>query len=164
MTLLVTAIVVLPRPFEATVMPWLLSEPEFSTPAVPMVLALIVPFIDAPAFDPGARLMLIASSNACWMLLLLMLNVMSVVPLVLTVTPPPTESSLPPSSRAVVVFSVLPVKVMFIGPLASASVAAWKWSPLLRSEEHTSELQSRQYLVCRLLLEKKKKTNMAQQT
>src|SRR3712207_7565638 len=29
-----------------------------------------------------------------------------------------------------------------------------------RSEEHTSELQSRQYLVCRLLLEKKKKTNL----
>src|SRR3712207_6975161 len=29
---------------------------------------------------------------------------------------------------------------------------------LRRSEEHTSELQSRQYLVCRLLLEKKKKT------
>src|SRR3712207_8199944 len=29
---------------------------------------------------------------------------------------------------------------------------------LKRSEEHTSELQSRQYLVCRLLLEKKKKT------
>src|SRR5258707_5590330 len=29
------------------------------------------------------------------------------------------------------------------------------WSA--RSEEHTSELQSRQYLVCRLLLEKKKK-------
>src|SRR3712207_7130188 len=27
---------------------------------------------------------------------------------------------------------------------------------LVRSEEHTSELQSRQYLVCRLLLEKKK--------
>src|SRR3712207_8416785 len=29
-------------------------------------------------------------------------------------------------------------------------------APLERSEEHTSELQSRQYLVCRLLLEKKK--------
>src|SRR5438445_3701838 len=28
-----------------------------------------------------------------------------------------------------------------------------------RSEEHTSELQSRQYLVCRLLLEKKKQQN-----
>src|SRR3712207_8568218 len=29
-------------------------------------------------------------------------------------------------------------------------------TPPIRSEEHTSELQSRQYLVCRLLLEKKK--------
>src|SRR5258707_11594331 len=29
-----------------------------------------------------------------------------------------------------------------------------------RSEEHTSELQSRQYLVCRLLLEKKKKKHI----
>src|SRR3712207_7371432 len=38
------------------------------------------------------------------------------------------------------------------------------WSSLAqvgieRSEEHTSELQSRQYLVCRLLLEKKKNRN-----
>src|SRR3712207_7809245 len=31
----------------------------------------------------------------------------------------------------------------------------------LRSEEHTSELQSRQYLVCRLLLEKKKTFTLA---
>src|SRR3712207_9016252 len=31
-----------------------------------------------------------------------------------------------------------------------------QFAPELRSEEHTSELQSRQYLVCRLLLEKKK--------
>src|SRR5690625_5527677 len=31
-----------------------------------------------------------------------------------------------------------------------------------RSEEHTSELQSRGHLVCRLLLEKKKETNMHQ--
>src|SRR3712207_7297007 len=30
-----------------------------------------------------------------------------------------------------------------------------------RSEEHTSELQSRQYLVCRLLLEKKKPTSLS---
>src|SRR3712207_6861098 len=30
---------------------------------------------------------------------------------------------------------------------------------VMRSEEHTSELQSRQYLVCRLLLEKKKHTS-----
>src|SRR2546422_7475128 len=37
---------------------------------------------------------------------------------------------------------------------------ALSWHPCLgeRSEEHTSELQSRLHLVCRLLLEKKKKT------
>src|SRR3712207_7153830 len=37
--------------------------------------------------------------------------------------------------------------------------ASWPWvsTAAFRSEEHTSELQSRQYLVCRLLLEKKKK-------
>src|SRR5947209_16748743 len=34
---------------------------------------------------------------------------------------------------------------------------------LERSEEHTSELQSRQYLVCRLLLEKKKKKSHKEQ-
>src|SRR2546422_2371850 len=33
---------------------------------------------------------------------------------------------------------------------------------LTRSEEHTSELQSRLHLVCRLLLEKKKKSRLAQ--
>src|SRR3712207_6948559 len=38
-------------------------------------------------------------------------------------------------------------------PAAAGSAAI---SRRLRSEEHTSELQSRQYLVCRLLLEKKK--------
>src|SRR3712207_8281389 len=36
--------------------------------------------------------------------------------------------------------------------------------PAARSEEHTSELQSRQYLVCRLLLEKKKMCNQEKQT
>src|SRR6266496_6862214 len=34
-----------------------------------------------------------------------------------------------------------------------------RWSRPWRSEEHTSELQSRRDLVCRLLLEKKKKNN-----
>src|SRR3712207_8952121 len=47
--------------------------------------------------------------------------------------------------------------ISFSAPLSSPSArsaasATW-WR---RSEEHTSELQSRQYLVCRLLLEKKK--------
>src|SRR3712207_7503830 len=40
--------------------------------------------------------------------------------------------------------------------LALAEREARAALPDLRSEEHTSELQSRQYLVCRLLLEKKK--------
>src|SRR5437762_1037705 len=34
-----------------------------------------------------------------------------------------------------------------------------RYSHVMRSEEHTSELQSPMYLVCRLLLEKKKKKN-----
>src|SRR3712207_8958390 len=34
------------------------------------------------------------------------------------------------------------------------------WPARLRSEEHTSELQSRPYLVCRLLLEKKNNTTL----
>src|SRR3712207_7629743 len=48
--------------------------------------------------------------------------------------------------------------VGFAGALMVAQPGAGGVSAAaLRSEEHTSELQSRQYLVCRLLLEKKKK-------
>src|SRR3712207_7642937 len=43
----------------------------------------------------------------------------------------------------------------FLRPLPHERLCA-EQPGLLRSEEHTSELQSRQYLVCRLLLEKKK--------
>src|SRR3712207_8077813 len=42
--------------------------------------------------------------------------------------------------------------------IASTATALGARGVARRSEEHTSELQSRQYLVCRLLLEKKKKT------
>src|SRR2546430_6082115 len=38
-----------------------------------------------------------------------------------------------------------------------SSVRTYVEEPLIRSEEHTSELQSQSNLVCRLLLEKKKK-------
>src|SRR5947209_13356249 len=49
-------------------------------------------------------------------------------------------------------------------PASAAWRTCWSYSTMRnwrtsRSEEHTSELQSRQYLVCRLLLEKKKKQN-----
>src|SRR3712207_7596398 len=39
-------------------------------------------------------------------------------------------------------------------PISASTTTSSSWEA--RSEEHTSELQSRQYLVCRLLLEKKK--------
>src|SRR3712207_7469209 len=45
-----------------------------------------------------------------------------------------------------------PAVLRMIDRTVRAADAAGEW----RSEEHTSELQSRQYLVCRLLLEKKK--------
>src|SRR5256884_5206341 len=45
------------------------------------------------------------------------------------------------------------------GPFAAGGAAGAR-AP--RSEEHTSELQSRLHLVCRLLLEKKKKTHIRQ--
>src|SRR3712207_8634403 len=71
--------------------------------------------------------------------------------------------------------SSLPAQSLTLGPLspqrrhcrlsdgAQAEFLYWRqkrpplnlnFKPFLRSEEHTSELQSRQYLVCRLLLEK----------
>src|SRR2546425_4830966 len=56
------------------------------------------------------------------------------------------------------------------GPAISLEEAKKAAAPALaeaaknRSEEHTSELQSLAYLVCRLLLEKKKKTNKIQQS
>src|SRR5215216_5261126 len=56
-----------------------------------------------------------------------------------TASAPPNDSSCPPSER----------------PTASSK-------PRQRSEEHTSELQSPDHLVCRLLLEKKKKTQKIQ--
>src|SRR5947209_8812433 len=42
---------------------------------------------------------------------------------------------------------------------ASTESSASRVAPHSRSEEHTSELQSRQYLVCRLLLENKNQQN-----
>src|SRR6266496_5909912 len=57
--------------------------------------------------------------------------------------------------------TLFPYTTLFRSParhcgLASAARRAWRRDG--RSEEHTSELQSRRDLVCRLLLEKKKRT------
>src|SRR2546428_10273995 len=62
-------------------------------------------------------------------------------------------------ARTFLGFSRLPVVRTFGVP---SGVITVRWNDLrfagLRSEEHTSELQSRSDLVCRLLLEKKKKS------
>src|SRR5690349_23555392 len=51
-----------------------------------------------------------------------------------------------------------PIPVRFGTWFWGCGINAARWFPdKLRSEEHTSELQSRRDLVCRLLLEKKKK-------
>src|SRR5438445_2603394 len=55
--------------------------------------------------------------------------------------------------------NVLDVTKSYDQPLVGGSLYK-NWVIIRRSEEHTSELQSRQYLVCRLLLEKKKKEFM----
>src|SRR2546422_4099317 len=64
------------------------------------------------------------------------------------------------------IFPVLKLRSMAAAVVASAKVCGYlrhrRWirsicSSAYRSEEHTSELQSRLHLVCRLLLEKKKK-------
>src|SRR2546422_8371036 len=47
----------------------------------------------------------------------------------------------------------------WIVQVQSTNEGGWNASLKYRSEEHTSELQSRLHLVCRLLLEKKKKNN-----
>src|SRR5690554_7382628 len=64
---------------------------------------------------------------------------------------PSTRRKAPPSSPLVITFSALALLVITSGELGGAFRRVDG-----RSEEHTSELQSRPHLVCRLLLEKKK--------
>src|SRR5258707_9417061 len=56
-------------------------------------------------------------------------------------------------------------RVNSMTPRVDADLSSWpgrtRPDDKSRSEEHTSELQSRQYLVCRLLLEKKKKNGLS---
>src|SRR3712207_7203921 len=51
-------------------------------------------------------------------------------------------------------------RVLVAGGATETPAGSIPLSSAERSEEHTSELQSRQYLVCRLLLEKKKTLNL----
>src|SRR3712207_626597 len=62
------------------------------------------------------------------------------------------DATYPPGRRAMVPADVSPARTR--EPVGEGRYRSLRSAP--RSEEHTSELQSRQYLVCRLLLEKKK--------
>src|SRR5947209_13248066 len=66
----------------------------------------------------------------------------------------PPRSTLFPTRRS----SDLPIVILRAAPAQPRETEPPKPQAPPRSEEHTSELQSRQYLVCRLLLEKKKIT------
>src|SRR3712207_7739732 len=65
---------------------------------------------------------------------------------------------LPPHARARTADHSVPGSHDAVAGRGRAVLAIHARRTVRRSEEHTSELQSRQYLVCRLLLEKKKKT------
>src|SRR5438874_4353556 len=68
--------------------------------------------------------------------------------------------------------TLFPYTTLFRPPRVASNELPWEPAPaqtstlkgLRRSEEHTSELQSRRDLVCRLLLEKKKKQGNPEQT
>src|SRR5690625_5355618 len=64
---------------------------------------------------------------------------------------PTRRSSDLDAARAIMTTDTAPKEATVTGPGAAWTVGG------MRSEEHTSELQSRGHLVCRLLLEKKKK-------
>src|SRR2546422_9908979 len=81
------------------------------------------------------------------------------------------HDALPISGAAVFLASLTVASVPYASMVSLAPAFATTGLPLsgltlligldrIRSEEHTSELQSRLHLVCRLLLEKKKKNNM----
>src|SRR5258707_10825719 len=67
-----------------------------------------------------------------------------------------------PRERAVTQWRVLEIAAANRVPAPWHAAAGRRGHRNTRSEEHTSELQSRQYLVCRLLLEKKKKREAEQ--
>src|SRR5690349_22105106 len=74
------------------------------------------------------------------------------------------SSIMPPEAAGTFTTEIRPAVVVFAALLSIGTGLIFGMFPALhstrnRSEEHTSELQSRRDLVCRLLLEKKKKKN-----
>src|SRR6267378_4124416 len=78
-------------------------------------------------------------------------------PSMLNISPFSGSGSFPARSSPVSgSFSIAPMAQPSSSARSCSGLSALKLSPWSRSEEHTSELQSRRDLVCRLLLEKKK--------
>src|SRR5436309_12714976 len=83
------------------------------------------------------------------------------------IRPPPTSTLFPyttlfrsaDTQHLLALRDALEQRLEELGRLAWAQEEFKQLEALRRSEEHTSELQSRENLVCRLLLEKKKKIN-----
>src|SRR5690625_6933994 len=74
--------------------------------------------------------------------------------------PRPPRSTLFPYTtlfRSIAIIGTLPVLCLQVWLFIKPGLTLTERKASLRSEEHTSELQSRGHLVCRLLLEKKKK-------
>src|SRR5437762_7750130 len=71
---------------------------------------------------------------------------------------PPASAAAEPEATSPIATGAMPLKSSTRPP---ASAAAPPTATRIRSEEHTSELQSPMYLVCRLLLEKKNKHTIA---
>src|SRR5689334_23952423 len=83
----------------------------------------------------------------------------------LPILPPSTRGSLPSMRITLVRCSSASTPPSSVSRRVSSDGAPTAAAPVvtLRSEEHTSELQSQFHLVCRLLLEKKKKIQTTQQ-
>src|SRR5690554_7332441 len=73
---------------------------------------------------------------------------------------PPRSTLFPYTTLFRSVEQLLPAQT--VEPDWQAPAFYWRNKALQRSEEHTSELQSRPHLVCRLLLEKKKRLRVVQ--
>src|SRR2546427_1980074 len=79
------------------------------------------------------------------------------IPTLIPSTPARANSHAPSNVATLPAISSTSGSLDLITLMASSTRVEWPWA-LSRSEEHTSELQSQSNLVCRLLLEKKKKT------
>src|SRR2546429_3795747 len=75
-----------------------------------------------------------------------------------SIPPPPQAARIPTASRFVFPrwLCWVPPTTALLQRRTTKRLYFWAARPVGRSEEHTSELQSRLHLVCRLLLEKKK--------